>query len=87
MIREWKAGNADALAQLMNEDESDPRCSGAADPPQHQLGRWIKARLDKPGTVLLAVGAGHLAGKGSVQEQLKKLGITVAACNTRATLF
>jgi hypothetical protein len=51
MIRAWKAGNADALAQLMNEDESDPRCSGAADPPQHQLGRWIKARLDKPGTV------------------------------------
>ena len=28
-----------------------------------------------PGTIFVAVGAGHLAGKGSVQDQLKTLGI------------
>ena len=32
---------------------------------------WIDKRMETPGTVFVAVGAGHLAGKGSVQEQLK----------------
>lgn len=36
---------------------------------------WIEDRLDQPGTVFIAVGAGHLAGKGSVQEQLRSEGI------------
>ena len=34
---------------------------------------WVKQRLGKPGTVFVAVGAGHLAGSDSVIEQLKKL--------------
>ena len=37
--------------------------------------KWIKDRLARPGTVFVAVGAGHLAGKGSVQDQLKDLGV------------
>ena len=36
---------------------------------------WIKARMAKPGTVFIAVGAGHLAGKQSVQDYLKALKI------------
>jgi hypothetical protein len=36
---------------------------------------WIDARLDRPGTVFLAVGAGHLAGRDSVQAMLEKRGI------------
>jgi uncharacterized protein YbaP (TraB family) len=40
------------------------------------IGPWIKQRLTKPGKVFIAVGAGHLAGRGSVQEQLAKQGIT-----------
>lgn len=35
--------------------------------------QWIKARLAKSGVVFIAVGAGHLAGKDSVQEQLARL--------------
>ena len=31
--------------------------------------------MARPGTVFVAVGAGHLAGKGSVQEQLSDLGL------------
>jgi uncharacterized protein YbaP (TraB family) len=30
--------------------------------------------MDQPGTVFLAVGAGHLAGNGSVQDMLAKKG-------------
>jgi uncharacterized protein YbaP (TraB family) len=37
--------------------------------------KWVKARLDKPGTVFVAVGAGHLAGTGSVQDQLATAGV------------
>jgi uncharacterized protein YbaP (TraB family) len=40
--------------------------------------RWIKDRLAKPGTVFIAVGAGHLAGPNSVQDQLKGLGLSSA---------
>ena len=32
--------------------------------------QWIARRLQQPGTVFVAVGAGHLAGKDSVQHKL-----------------
>lgn len=39
-------------------------------------GQWIANRLDQPGTVFVAVGSGHLAGKDSVQSWLASRGIT-----------
>jgi len=36
---------------------------------------WIRARMQTPGTVFVAVGAGHLAGKDSVLARLGDLGI------------
>ena len=38
---------------------------------------WVEARMAQPGTVFVAVGAGHLAGKGSVQALLGEKGLTV----------
>ena len=77
MIRAWKAGDATKLAHLMNADESDARLADVLLYNRNRAwSQWIKARLDKPGTVFIAVGAGHLAGTGSVQDELKKLGIT-----------
>lgn len=38
---------------------------------------WLQKRLDKPGKMLLAVGAGHLVGNDSVQTLLKAKGLTV----------
>jgi uncharacterized protein YbaP (TraB family) len=73
MIDAWIAGDPLRLSATMNKSMEDDkglqqillfdRNEAWAD--------WIKARLDKPGTVFLAVGAGHLAGKGSVQDALK----------------
>jgi uncharacterized protein YbaP (TraB family) len=33
--------------------------------------------MAKPGTVMVAVGAGHLTGKGSVQDYLRQRGMKV----------
>ena len=41
-------------------------------------GQWISDRLQQPGTVFIAVGSGHLAGKDSVQSWLAARGITAA---------
>lgn len=42
---------------------------------------WLIARLDRPGTILFAVGAGHLAGRASVQSMLEARGFTVRRIN------
>jgi uncharacterized protein YbaP (TraB family) len=38
---------------------------------------WLAQRLDRPGTVLFAIGAGHLAGRVSVQSMLESRGLHV----------
>jgi len=38
---------------------------------------WLEKRLDQPGTIMVAVGAGHLAGKDSVVEMLEAKGLKV----------
>ncbi|MGZ8286858.1 MAG: TraB/GumN family protein [Allosphingosinicella sp.] len=38
---------------------------------------WLEERLKKPGTLLFAVGAGHLAGRESVQAMLAQRGLSV----------
>jgi uncharacterized protein YbaP (TraB family) len=77
LVDSWAAGKPDALADKMNESlEATPQL---AETLLFQRNRnWagqIRAMLDKPGTVFIAVGAGHLAGKQSVQDYLKTLGI------------
>jgi uncharacterized protein YbaP (TraB family) len=76
MVAAWKTGDAEHLAQLLNEDESDPQMRKVLITDRNVAwAKWLKARLDKPGTVFVAVGAGHLAGEGSVQDQLAALGV------------
>jgi len=76
MVAEWLAGDAEGLAALMNEGLSDPLMA-----EQLLYGRnrnwakWIDNRMKAPGTVFLAVGAGHLAGAGSVQDELARRGL------------
>lgn len=77
MVDAWAKGDAIALADLLNAEQTDPAMIKALLYDRNaNWAQWIKARLDKPGTVFLAVGAGHLGGKGSVQDYLAKGGIT-----------
>lgn len=77
LLRYWQAGQPDKLAKSMNESlEATPELAQVLLTGRNaNWAKWIKARLDTPGTVFVAVGAGHLAGTGSVQAQLKALGI------------
>jgi len=76
IIDQWGAGNADQLAELINADEDDPRMVTVLLINRNKMwADWIKARMKRPGTVFMAVGAGHLAGKDSVQDMLAKRGI------------
>ncbi len=78
MIDEWMAGDAEGLAALMNEEMTDPAVYEALLTARNaSWAEWIDARLDEPGRVFIAVGAGHLAGEGSVQDQLAERGLVV----------
>ena len=76
LAAEWGQGDAEGLAKTMNADEADAGLTEALVTRRNQAwAKWIAARLDQPGTVFLAVGAGHLAGPGSVQDQLAGAGL------------
>ena len=79
MVEAWKRGDAATLARMMNEEEDDPVLLERLLTNRNKAwAEWIGKRLDRPGTVFLAVGAGHLAGGGSVQDQLASKGIAAA---------
>ncbi|WP_133365248.1 TraB/GumN family protein [Qipengyuania sediminis] len=78
MVAVWAKGDAEELAQLMNEELDDP---ALADRLLYARNRnwaeWLAKALAEPGTMFVAVGAGHLAGENSVQDYLGKRGLTV----------
>ena len=78
MGAEWIEGDADQLAALMNAELTDPVLRDRLLTSRNaNWAGWIENRLAQPGTVFIAVGAGHLAGVGSVQDQLRKRGVKV----------
>lgn len=78
IIAQWTAGSPDKLAELLNADEDDPHMTKVLLTDRNKLwATWLRGRLDRPGTVFVAVGAGHLAGKDSVQDVLARAGVTV----------
>ena len=76
IIREWQGGHADRLARLLNDQEDDPRMVTALLTNRNRAWTsWVQQRLARPGVIFMAVGAGHLAGKDSVQDMLRQRGI------------
>lgn len=73
LMHNWAHGKADALAHQMNESlETTPELAKPLLLDRNaRWVRWIEQRMEQPGTVFVGVGAGHLAGKGSVIDLLK----------------
>lgn len=72
MVRNWAVGRPDALATELNDSlkEMPDLAQALLYQRNKRWAQWIAKRMDQPGTVFIAVGAGHLAGKGSVLEEL-----------------
>lgn len=72
MVGDWAKGDAPALARFLNDNlqESPELAKVLLADRNKRWAEWINARMAKPGTVFVAVGAGHLAGAESVQDQL-----------------
>jgi uncharacterized protein len=78
LIDAWRDGNTAAIARIEDEDlrADSPLLYQRLIVERNQAwAHTIAERLRQPGVSFIAVGAGHLAGPDSVQEQLHKLGI------------
>ena len=73
----WKRGDQGVFVRMLGQFE-------AGSPDTYRMmftdrnarwADWIRARMQTPGTVFVAVGAGHLAGKDSVLVRLAERGL------------
>ena len=77
MLAAWSSGDVEALAAMMEEGEDDPAFHRMLFTDRNATwAQRIQERLAQPGTVFVAVGAGHLAGPDSVQAALQARGIS-----------
>jgi uncharacterized protein len=78
LLESWTSGSPEATAAIMNEAmATSPETARIMLTDRNR--RWadtLQARMNQPGTVFVAVGAGHLAGEGSVQQFLAERGLT-----------
>mgnify|MGYP000471716156 CR=1 FL=1 len=79
MIDEWAEGDVETLGNLLNESlQADPVLADRLLYARNaNWAVWIDERLDRPGTIFMAVGAGHLAGNQSLQDKLAERGISI----------
>lgn len=77
MVRDWVKGDATSVGETLQEALADPELYAVLLTNRNQ--NWaaqIKTLMDGSGDYFIAVGTGHLVGKGSVQEFLALKGLT-----------
>jgi uncharacterized protein len=73
-VHAWARGKVDEIAPEM-EKEMPPAVFDALVRRRNAAwAEWLANRLDRPGTILVAVGAGHFAGDSAVQNMLEARG-------------
>jgi len=79
MLRAWTVGDEPAIAKAFADDKDlTPHLREVLLRRRNaSWAQWLKTRLETPGVVFVAVGAGHLAGPLSVQNMLAAEGIAV----------
>ncbi len=79
MVAAWSTGDVERLGEMTNEgqDSEDGRTLHRIlfTDRNNAWAVWIQRRMAQPGTVFIAVGAGHLVGNDSVQAALRARGI------------
>jgi hypothetical protein len=77
MLDAWSKGDLKGIARTFDDEtQMSPELKDALMRRRNaRWADWLKRRLDQPGTVFVAVGAGHLAGADSVQRMLKAKGL------------
>jgi len=79
MLASWSRGDVKHIASTFNHDLADSPDLRQTLLEQRNANwtKWIEQRMAQPGTIMIAVGAGHLAGKESVIAMLEKGGYRV----------
>ena len=79
MFAAWMSGDVEAIGRTFNaEFANSPELRDTLlRRRNHNWSGWLERRLAQPGTVFVAVGAGHLAGDESVLDLLKRRGYRV----------
>ena len=79
MLAAWLRGDVHAIARTFNHDLSaSPDLQRALIKQRNaNWSKWIEQRMTQPGAILIAVGAGHLAGPDSVIALLQHDGYRV----------
>ena len=79
MLSAWVRGDVKAIARSFNHDLSgSPALEQALLKTRNaNWSKWIEQRMSQPGAIMVAVGAGHLAGRDSVIDLLKRDGYRV----------
>jgi uncharacterized protein YbaP (TraB family) len=79
MLDAWTSGDVDRIAKTFDVDlaDSPPLRDALMVQRNRNWAGWIKRRMAVPGVTLVAVGAGHLAGKDSVIAMLKESGFQI----------
>lgn len=79
MLEAWASGDVERIALTFDRDLAE--VPALRDALMVQRNRnwtgWIERRMNQPGVTLVAVGAGHLAGKDSVLAMLSQQGYRV----------
>jgi uncharacterized protein YbaP (TraB family) len=79
MLAAWVRGDVKAIARTFNRDLSgSPELQRALINQRNaNWSKWIEHRMAQPGALMVAVGAGHLAGRDSVIDLLQRDGYRV----------
>src|SRR3954452_8700171 len=79
MLGAWVRGDVHAIAKTFNHDLSaSPELKQALIRQRNaNWSKWIEQRMTQPGEIMIAVGAGHLAGSDSVIALLERDGYRV----------
>lgn len=79
----WSRGDASSFANVLGslEAQSPTTYQRMFVDRNNHWARWIAERMERPGTVFVAVGTGHLIGRDSVQLKLNRHGFTATRIN------